>query len=338
MKCLCFKNNTTTINHEDFIYQQRIVVLQKNDAPCMKPIIPPYLKKGATIGITCPAGYMAAEKAQTCINTLQKWGYEVMVGKTLGSGSTNYFSGTDEDRRDELQAMLDDPGIDAILFGRGGYGLGRIIERLNFNKFKKNPKWLIGFSDITVIHSHLHTHTGICTLHAPMAAAFNDGGYKNKYILSLKQALEGGKAHYTCKRHRFNITGEAKGTLVGGNLSLLAHLTGTDSDISTKGKILFIEDVGEYIYSSDRMLWQLKRSGKLKNLAGLIVGGFTDMKDTERPFGKTIYEVIQEVVGDVKYPVCYGFPVSHDKENLALKVGALYSLAVTKTGVTLQEI
>jgi muramoyltetrapeptide carboxypeptidase len=299
--------------------------------------IPPYLQKGNTIGITCPAGYMAAEKAQTCIDTLQKWGYEVMVGKTLGSGSNNYFSGSDEDRRDELQAMLDNPGIHAILFGRGGYGVGRIIEQLDFAKFKKKPKWLAGFSDITVLHNHLHQNLGIASLHSPMAAAFNDGGFKNKYILSLKQALAGEKADYTCKKHRFNIPGTATGALVGGNLSLLAHLTGTSSDIDTKGKILFIEDVGEYIYSSDRMLWQLKRSGKFNKLAGLIIGGFTDMKDTERPFGKTIYEVIQDVIGQPAYPVCYGFPVSHDKENYALKAGVNYTLTVAKDKVLLAE-
>ena len=300
--------------------------------------IPPYLKKGATIGITCPAGYMAKEKAATCITILQQWGYQVMVGKTLGSNSNNYFSATDEDRRDELQAMLDDENINTILCGRGGYGVGRIIDALDFTKFKKKPKWIIGFSDITVLHSHIYSNLKIATLHAPMAAAFNDEGFKNEFIQSLQKALAGKKAKYTCAAHAFNKTGTATGELVGGNLSLLAHLTGTASDISTKNKILFIEDIGEYIYSIDRMLYQLKRSGKLKHLAGLIIGGFTDMKDTERPFGKTVQEVLAAIVAEYNYPVCFDFPVSHGKENYALKVGCKYALTVTKKLVRLSEV
>ncbi|MEI8059737.1 MAG: LD-carboxypeptidase, partial [Ferruginibacter sp.] len=156
--------------------------------------IPPYLKKGDTIGITCPAGFMQAAKAKTCITVLQQWGYQVMVGKTLGSKSENYFSASDEDRRDELQAMLDDKNINAILFGRGGYGMGRIIDQLDFSKFKKNPKWLIGFSDITVLHSHVYSNLQIASLHAPMAAAFNHGAYKNEFIQSLRKAVTGKKS------------------------------------------------------------------------------------------------------------------------------------------------
>ncbi|MBL0145131.1 MAG: LD-carboxypeptidase [Chitinophagaceae bacterium] len=298
--------------------------------------IPPYLKKGCTIGITCPAGYMAAEKAQTCISILQKWGYNVMVGKTLGSNSINYFSGTDEDRRDELQAMLDDKSIDAILFGRGGYGVGRIIDKLNFTKFKKNPKWIIGFSDITVLHNHLHTNCNTASLHAPMAAAFNEG--ENEFILSLKNALVGKKGKYKVVIHSFNKKGNAAGQLVGGNLALLTNCIGTPSDINTKNKILFIEDIGEQIYSVDRMLYQLKRSGKLKNLAGLVVGKFTDMKDTDRPFGKTVEEAIKEIVAEYKYPVCFNFPVSHTTENVALKVGVKYDLKVGSKSVLLSEL
>jgi len=297
--------------------------------------IPPYLKKGDTIGIACPAGYMAAKKAQTCIDTLQSWGYQVRVGKTLGSNSKNYFSGTDKERRDELQAMLDDENINTILCGRGGYGTGRIIDQLDFTKFKKKPKWIVGFSDITVLHAHIYTNLKIASLHAPMAAAFNDG--QNEFIQSLQKALAGKKAKYTCAVHPFNKTGTVIGELVGGNLSLLAHLTGTKADINTKNKILFIEDIGEQIYNIDRMLCQIKRSGKLDKLAGLIIGGFTDMKDTDRPFGKTVYEVIREIVTEFNYPVCFNFPVSHEKENYALKVGVKYTLAVTKTKTVLSE-
>lgn len=298
--------------------------------------VPPYLKKGDTIGIVCPAGFMAEEKVQDCIVTLQEWGYQVKLGKTVGGKSKNYFSGTDEQRLKDFQQMLDDKSVKAILCGRGGYGMGRIIERINFKKFKKKPKWIIGYSDITVLHSHLYTNYDISSLHSPMAGAFNEGGAKNQYVLSLKKSLEGKKLKYSCATHKFNKKGDAKGVLVGGNLSLLAHLTGTSSDIKTKGRILFIEDIGEYTYNVDRMLYQLKRSGKLDKLAGLIIGGFTDMKDTERPFGKPVYTIIRDLVKEYNYPVCFDFPVSHSDRNYPLKIGFTYDLKVGSK-VILQE-
>jgi len=298
--------------------------------------IPPYLKKGDTIGITCPAGYMATAKAQTCIETLQSWGFEVMVGRTLGSRSKNYFSANDETRSNEMQAMLDDENIHAILCGRGGYGVTRIIDGLDFTKFKKNPKWIIGFSDITVLHAHLYSRIKVASMHAPMAAAFNEG--ENNYILALHQALIGKKAKYDCAAHPFNKAGIAKAELVGGNLSLLVHLIGTPSDIRTKDKLLFLEDIGEHIYNIDRMLYQLKRSGKLDNLAGLVVGGFTDMHDTERPFGKKVYKLIKEITTGYDYPVCFNFPVSHSKENYALKIGVPYTLKISKHKTLLTEV
>ncbi len=299
--------------------------------------IPPYLQKGDTIAITCPAGYMPKEKAETCITVLQQWGYEVLVGKTLGSKSKTYFSGTDEERLIELQAMLDAPEIKAILCGRGGYGVGRIIDQLDFTAFKKNPKWMIGFSDITVLHAHINRNFKIATLHSSMAAAFNDGQYKNNYVQSIKAALEGKKATYSCKAHQLNHTGKVTAELIGGNLALIAHLIGTKSDYQTKGKILFLEDVGEQHYNVDRMLHQLKRSGKLTGLAGLIIGGFTDMQDTERPFGKKVYDLIHELISEYDYPICFGFPVSHNKENVALKCGETYTLTVNTKAVTLAE-
>lgn len=300
--------------------------------------IPSALKRGNTIGITCPAGYMAREKAETCINTLQKWGFEVMVGKTLGSKSKNYFSAPDQERINELQAMLDDENIHAILFGRGGYGMSRIIDKLNFKKFKKNPKWLIGFSDITLMHCHLYGNFKISSIHGPMAAAFNDMKSNPIYIDSLHKAITGKKANYNCKPHINNRLGNASGKIIGGNLALLTNAIGTKSDFDTKNKILFIEDVGEYLYTADRMLQQLKRSGKLNKLAGLIVGGFTDMKDTDRPYGKKIEDIIKEIVAEYEYPVCFHFPISHGKENLAIKIGVAYDLKVMKNKTILKEI
>lgn len=300
-------------------------------------VMPPYLAPGDTIALVCPAGYMAPEKLQTCIDTLRTWGYAVRVGATLASHSENYFSGTDEERLADLQEALDDPSVKAILCGRGGYGLSRIIDRIDFSHFIKYPKWIAGFSDVTILHAHIQANFKIATLHAPMAGAFNDGGAESVYVASLRDALEGKKAKYICDVHPLNRKGEAVGTLVGGNLSLLAHLAGTVSDVKTKGKILFLEDVGEYLYNIDRMLRQLKRNGRLDRLAGLIIGGFTDMRDTTRPFGQSVHEIIYDVVKEYDYPLAFGFPVSHGGENYALKVGVGYKLKAGKNKVTLEE-
>jgi muramoyltetrapeptide carboxypeptidase len=300
-------------------------------------ITPAYLKPGNTVGIVCPAGYLPASSIQTCVAVLAQWGYRVMQGSTIGGNSSTYFSGTDQERLTDLQRMLDDPAVHAILCGRGGYGTGRIIEQLDFSKFIESPKWIIGYSDITVLHAHIHRHHQIVTLHAPMATAFNGEGWKSEYIQSLREALEGISSACSGPDHAFNRLGAVTAPLVGGNLALLAHLVGTSSDMDTEGKILFIEDIGEQLYNIDRMLYQYKRSGKLRSLAGLIVGGFTECKDTERPFGKTAYEIIQDAVAEYTYPVCYDFPVSHTERNVALKVGATYSLRVDATGSLLAE-
>lgn len=303
---------------------------------CGMAIIPPYLVKGDTIGLLCPGGCMPIEKAQTCMDVLMEWGFKVKAGSTLGT-QFNYFSGTDDQRLEDIQQMLDDDSIKAILCARGGYGLGRIIDRLNFKKFKKSPKWIIGYSDITVLHSHIFSRLKIASLHSSMAAAFNDDEYKYEYVQSLQLALIGKKSKYTCEVSPFNSSGTATGKLVGGNLSLIAHLIGTPSDINTAGKILFLEDVGEYIYNIDRMMYQLKRNGKFDELRGLIIGGFTEVKDTVIPFGKDVYEVIYDIIQEYNYPVCFKFPVGHTRENYVLKIGAQYKLHVGKKMVTLEE-
>lgn len=299
---------------------------------------PTYLKKGDTIGIVAPAGFMPFERLQACIETLDSWGYNVELGATTHSNSANYFSGTDKERLNDLQQMLDNKAVKAILCARGGYGLSRIVDDLNFKKFRKHPKWIVGFSDITVLHAHLQAKHKIVSLHASMAAAFNNEDINNPSIQSLKSALEGTKAAYECAGHPFNKSGTVRGKLVGGNLALLAHLIGTPSDIKTKDKILFLEDVGEYLYNIDRMLLQLKRAGKLDKLAGLVIGGFTETKDTERPFGKTVTEIIHEQVKEYDIPICFEFPVSHGTENLALKVGGFYQLHVEANRTTLTEL
>lgn len=299
--------------------------------------IPRFLRARDTIGLTCPAGFMTREKALACIDTLQDWGYRIRTGHTLDSDSDNYFSGTDEQRLDDLQDMLDDQDINAILCGRGGYGLTRIIDRIDFARFRQAPKWIIGFSDITVLHAHIFSNYAIASMHAPMAGAFNDGGDCTAGVLSLRRVLEGESLSYSCAPHPFNREGKARGGLVGGNLALLAHLVGSVSDIDTKGKILFLEDVGEYLYNIDRMLHQLKRSGKLDHLAGFLVGGFTEWKDTMRPFGATVGEIIRDIIKEYAYPVCFGFPVSHGIENVALKIGVEYTLTVSPVQALLHE-
>ncbi len=299
-------------------------------------IVPPYLKKGNTIALICPSGYMPAEKMQTCIETLLQWGYKVKTGITAGN-QYHYFSGTDEQRLQDLKMMLDDKTIQAIFCARGGYGISRIIDRIDFKRFRKNPKWIIGYSDVTILHAHLFSQFKIASLHAPMAAAFNEGGNENEYVQSLRKALSGKKLNYSCEAHPLNRIGSASGRLIGGNLSLLVHVIGTKSDINTKNKILFLEDVGEYKYHIDRMMMQLKRSGKLELLSGLIIGGFTEMKDTVIPFGQNIYEMIFDKVKEYDYPVCFDFPVSHTDRNYALKIGVRHKLAVEKNKVTLVE-
>jgi muramoyltetrapeptide carboxypeptidase len=299
-------------------------------------IFPSYLIKGDKIGIVCPSGSIPLHKVETCINTLKNWGYEPIIGKTVGT-QLNYFSGSDGERLQDLQQMLDNENIKAILCGRGGYGLSRIIDKIDFTAFKKNPKWIIGYSDITLLHSHIHSNFDIATLHSPMAAAFDEDGYKNSYINSLKLTLQGKKASYNCQPHSYNQLGKVTAELVGGNLCMMAHAVGSKSVYQTKNRILFIEDIGEYIYSIDRMLWQLSRSNYFKNLAGVIVGSFTDIKDTTIPFGKTIEEVLAEHFTPLNIPVVFNFPVGHQTENYVLKIGATYTLQVSQQKAELLE-
>ena len=303
----------------------------------MAQILPPYLKNGDTIGIVCPAGYMAAEKIVACVNTLKSWGFRVKIGKTVGGISSNYFSGTDTERLEDLQEMLDDEEVAAILFGRGGYGLSRIIDRISFKKFRKSPKWILGYSDISLLHAHIYANYEIATAHTPMAGAFQDAAPGDPFTQSVRDLLIGKKMSYSCEPHSFNRKGTAEGVLMGGNLTLVAHAVGSSSDFKTKGLILFIEDFGEYLYNIDRMLYQLDRAGKFNKPTALVIGSFTDLKDTERPFGKDAYEIIRDILAPYDFPVCYGFPVGHVKENYALKCGVDCILKVGKERVALEE-
>lgn len=307
------------------------------------PIIPPYLKTGDTIGITSPAGYITPEEIQPAIQVLESWGYRVKIGSTIGK--RNYtFGGTDTERKADLQQMLDDKNIKAILCARGGYGAVRIVDELNWTIFKQAPKWVIGFSDITVLHSHINRNMGIASIHAKMCNSFpavwaNADALQKDTINSINQAISGVNMQYQAIPNSLNKTGRASGILVGGNLKTLESLAASRSDIRTTHKILFVEDTGEYMYSMDRMFWNLKRSGKLDNLKGLIIGGFKEKKDEGGDdFGKTLQDVVLEKVKEYDYPVCFDFPVGHQRNNYALKCGILHQLTVTKTTVVLQEV
>jgi muramoyltetrapeptide carboxypeptidase len=293
-------------------------------------IVPPFLKKGDTILIIGTARARSKEQVQPAIEILKSWGLRVITGKNLYK-KHNQFAGTDEERAKDLQWAIDHPTAKAILLSGGGYGTLRIIDRVNFKHLKKNPKWFAGYSDATIIHSRL-INMGVCCIHSTMAFQF---GVNKKATESLRLALFGEKINYPLKKHRLNRTGKTEGKLVGGNLSILYALSGSEDEIITKNKILFIEDLDEQLYHIDRMMLQLKRSGKLKNLAGLIVGGMSEMKDNAVPFGKTAEEIILDAVKDYNYPVCFNFPAGHIPLNMAFLLGKKVSLDVKQNSVNL---
>jgi muramoyltetrapeptide carboxypeptidase len=305
--------------------------------------IPPYLKKGDTIGICCPSGYISFEECQSAIKKMEEWGFNIRVGMTVGLKDFT-FAGSDEARAKDLQQMMDDRSIKAIMLGRGGYGAVRMIDKIDFTEFEKRPKWIIGFSDATVFHCHINHNYGIATLHSKMCNSFPDDFSKADQtqidsIDSIRQCLIGEKMVYKRLPIAENRSGEGIGPLVGGNLSIIEQVTGSISNLHTEGKILFIEDVGEYSYKIDGMLWNLKRSKKLDRLKGLVVGEFRIKPDDPgEEFGKTIYQMVMEKVEKYHYPVCFDFPVGHVKENYALKCGVRHKLIVDPEKTILAQI
>lgn len=292
-------------------------------------VIPPYLQPGNTIGITCPAGYVSQERIAYAVKVLEKWGFKIKMGKTVGNEHF-YFSGNDATRLQDLQEMLDDSSVHAILMGRGGYGVSRIIDQLDFTKFKKHPKWICGFSDITVLHNHLQAQCETASFHSPMCGAFTKESEHAPHILQFQNSLLGNPFSLNFPYSEYNRTGKTSAILTGGNLAILAHLTGSSSEGNTRNKILFIEDVGEHLYNIDRLLLNLKRAGKLDHLAALLVGSFTDMEDTERPFGQTLEAIVWDKVKEYDYPVAFHFPCGHQEVNYTLALGMKYQLTVTK--------
>ena len=294
-------------------------------------IIPEKLKIGDKIAIVSTARKITLEELKAAILILESWGLEIVLGQNLFK-ENNQFSGTVEQRTADLQSMIDNDAIKAILCGRGGYGTVQIIDNINFSSLKKNPKWIIGYSDVTVLHSHWH-NLGIASLHSTMPINFANNS--NESLHSLKNSLLGKSNRIECKSHFFNRLGQVDAEIVGGNLSILYSLLGSNSDIDTEEKILFIEDLDEYLYHIDRMITNLKRNGKLAKLKGLIVGGMNDMNDNEIPFGKSVEEIILEHTKEYDYPICFSFPAGHINDNRCIKLGVKSVLKITKNGVSL---
>lgn len=291
---------------------------------------PTSLKTGDKIAIISTARKISQEEIKPAIEMFRKWGFDAVYGRNLFR-ENHQFAGSDLERTEDLQWALDDENIKAVICARGGYGTVRIIDNIDFSKFQQNPKWIIGYSDVTVLHSHIQKQLGIETLHATMPINFPKDGSENEALTSLKNALHNNNIQYTINSHPLNRLGNAEGVLVGGNLSILYSLIGTASDINTDGKILFIEDLDEYLYHIDRMMMNLKRNGKLANLVGLIIGGMSEMNDNTVPYGKTAEEIISATVSEYSYPVCFQFPAGHQDDNRALILGRKIILNVGET-------
>jgi len=281
-------------------------------------IYPAPLKKGDYVAVTAIASLVSRDKIEPGIKILENWGLNVLRGAHLYDRYGS-FAGTDTDRLYDLQQVLDDPEIKAVFIARGGYGTTRIIDRIQLSLLKKHPKWVVGFSDITALHAHLFVN-GFIGMHGPMPGYYAS----EKYQLStdhLRSILFGEWLPIQAPEHPLNRIGDAKGRLLGGNLAILSHLIGTRSDVDTKGSILLLEDIGEYCYAIDRMMVQLKRTGKLNELAGIVVGHFSNIKDTKPPFGKSALEIIREHVEEYDYPAAFNFPVGHENENFPIPIG-----------------
>jgi muramoyltetrapeptide carboxypeptidase len=289
---------------------------------------PAYLKKGDKVAIVCPAKKLP-KSIDAAIAILEDWGLEVIIGETV-TASYNQFAGDDALRTTDLQQYLDDPEIKAVIAGRGGYGTLRIIDELDFTKFVESPKWVVGFSDITVLLSHVYAKYRVQCIHGQMPYTFEDS--TPEALAALKTALFGGELIYNSSNAgiQLNREGEAEGILIGGNLTLLVMLQGSESEIDYIDKILFIEDVGEHEYSVDRLIRMLKRNGKLSQLKGLIVGAFNGFEVEDIPFGETPEQVIWELVKEYEYPVCFNFPVGHIDDNRAMVVGKKAVLSLKK--------
>lgn len=298
-------------------------------------ISPNHLERGNKIAIVCPASRIQNNLVKA-IKIFESWKLKVVFGNSVNA-SYNQFGGTDFLRAEDVQRFLDDNSITAIIAARGGYGSIRIIDHLDFSNFSKNPKWIVGFSDITVFHSHIYSNFGIQTIHGHMPSTISSGGTKLS-VESLRKALFGERLEYRFKGSSFNKRGQCDGIIIGGNLTILATITNSSSEMDFTNKILFLEDVDEYFHSIDRMLCLLKRANKLSCLNGLIIGGFSDLKDFKIPFGLTIEQMILGYTEEYNYPICFDFPAGHVRDNHALILGAYIHLDVGQEAIKIRYI
>lgn len=286
--------------------------------------LPPPLKRGDKIGIVSTARKINAKELQCALDTFSAWGLVPVLGEHIFSVE-NQYAGSDLIRTNDFQNMMDNPDIKAIICARGGYGTVRMVDGLNFESFVERPKWVAGFSDVTVLHAHIHT-LKVCSLHSAMPISFSDNSAEA--LESLKRALFDQGSNIVIDKHPLNIKGQCKGQIVGGNLSVLYSLIGSASDIDTRDKILFLEDLDEYLYHIDRMMINFKRSGKLSRLSGMIVGGLTQMNDNNTPFGKDAKTIIRDCISEYDIPLCFDFPAGHIEHNLAIQFGRVVTLNV----------
>ena len=294
-------------------------------------IQPPYLKAGDTVAIVAPSGILKSREGevQQAVALLKSWGLHAVVGKHVFS-KADHFAGTDDERCADLQNAMDDPKISAIWCARGGYGTVRILDKLNYTEFKKNPKWIIGYSDITALHNQVHNE-GFQSLHALMCVSLTkDLNDIKETVATFKSAIFGKPENYTLKGSSYNKVGETSGELVGGNLTMLHTMLGSDTSIDTSGKILFIEEIGEYKYHIDRMLQSLKRAGYFDNLKGLVVGDMTKMRKNTTLWGTSVEQLILDALEDYDFPIAFNMPAGHEKDNRALVLGRMVDLKVTK--------
>ncbi|MEC3906401.1 LD-carboxypeptidase [Tamlana sp. 2201CG12-4] len=290
---------------------------------------PPYLKAGDTVAIVAPSGILKNRtgEIQQAKALLKRWGLHTVVGKHIFN-QANHFAGTDDERCEDFQNAMDNPNIKAIWCARGGYGSVRILDKLNWEAFKQNPKWVIGYSDITAIHNQIH-NIGVESLHAIMCVSLTkDLSEIEASISTFKNTLFGKPLSYHLKGSKYNKTGNTSGLLVGGNLTMLHTMLGSDASLDTSGKILFIEEIGEYKYHIDRMLQSLKRAGYFNNCKGVIIGDMTKLRKNTTLWGTSVEQLILDALAAYNFPIAFNMPAGHEKDNQALILGRMVDLSV----------